>query len=399
MFYLKEPKSKNKTLIIVQYYVAKNKAKFKLSTNIKINPENWDKKSKSPIRKRGAGGIESQDIIDKLSIINKKINTIRNKYGKELTIGDLKFAFQKKKETHVYLRDHLQEFIEERIKIGEVTKSTIYKHKLLYKKIIEFENYIKRDYKLADLTEAFFIEFVIFLREHWKDNINNNTLHRDIACLKSFIRWCIRKGNSVPMDFLEVKIKTHETDDVALTSKEVVLIENAELEEAEDRARDLFLIGIYSGQRWSDYSVFEKADVRNNLIHKVAKKTGAMSFIPLTDNLKRILDKYEWVLPKISSQKFNKHIQKICKNLEINEEIKFTSIKGNKRNVEIKQKWEKIASHTARRTYITLAAEEGVRDHVIMAICGIKSTKTLNKYKKINKEMLFESTKDLFLLS
>ncbi|MFT6128070.1 MAG: hypothetical protein ACJAVA_002568, partial [Flavobacteriaceae bacterium] len=102
MFYLKEPKSKNKTLIIVQYYVAKNKAKFKLSTNIKINPENWDKKSKSPIRKRGAGGIESQDIIDKLSIINKKINTIRNKYGKELTIGDLKFAFQKKKETHVY---------------------------------------------------------------------------------------------------------------------------------------------------------------------------------------------------------------------------------------------------------------------------------------------------------
>ena len=45
MFYLKEPKSKNKTLIIVQYYVAKNKAKFKLSTNIKINPENWDKKS------------------------------------------------------------------------------------------------------------------------------------------------------------------------------------------------------------------------------------------------------------------------------------------------------------------------------------------------------------------
>ena len=121
-----------------------------------------------------------------------------------------------------------------------------------------------------------------------------------------------------------------------------------------------------------------------------------MSFIPLTDKLKSILDKYEWVLPKISSQKFNKRIQKICKKLEINEEIKFTYNKGNTRKEEIKQKWEKISSHTARRTYITRAAEDGVADHLIMAVCGIKDPKTLNKYKKINKETLFESTKGIF---
>ena len=44
MFYLKEPNSKNKTLIIVQYYVARDKAKFRISTNIKINPDNWEKR-------------------------------------------------------------------------------------------------------------------------------------------------------------------------------------------------------------------------------------------------------------------------------------------------------------------------------------------------------------------
>ena len=394
MFYLKEPKSKKKTLIIVQYYVAKNKANFKLSTNIKINPDNWDKKNRIPIRKRGGNGIESQNILYRLNEINKKIDIARSKYGKELTIGDLKLVFKIKKEKHLYALEYLKEFIDERIKVSEVAKESIDKHKILYKKIMDFEGQTERQYKLSELKADFFMNFIIFLRE--KHNLFDNTLYRYIGFFKTFLRWCIKKGYSPPMDFVDVHIKMKDADAVALSRDEVVLIENAKLTGAKDKARDLFLIGIYSGQRWSDYSVFEKADLRNNLIHKIAKKTGAMSFIPLTDKLKSILDKYEWILPKISSQKFNKQIQKICKELEINEEIKFTYMKGNQRKIELKQKWEKISSHTARRTYITRAAEDGVADHLIMAVCGIKDPKTLNKYKKINKETLFESTKGIF---
>ena len=394
MFYLKEPKSKKKTLIIVQYYVAKNKANFKLSTNIKINPDNWDKKNRIPIRKRGGNGIESQNILYRLNEINKKIDIARSKYGKELTIGDLKLVFKIKKEKHLYALEYLKEFIDERIKVSEVAKESIDKHKVLYKKILDFEGQTERQYKLSELKADFFMNFIIFLRQ--EHNLFDNTLYRYIGFFKTFLRWCIKKGYSPPMDFVDVHIKMKDADAVALSRDEVVLIENAKFTGSKDRARDLFLIGIYSGQRWSDYSVFEKADLRNNLIHKIAKKTGAMSFIPLTDKLKSILDKYKWILPKISSQKFNKQIQKICKELEINEEIKFTYMKGNQRKIELKQKWEKISSHTARRTYITRAAEDGVADHLIMAVCGIKDPKTLNKYKKINKETLFESTKGIF---
>ena len=198
------------------------------------------------------------------------------------------------------------------------------------------------------------------------------------------------------MDFAEVRIKKHETDDVALTREEVELIASAELSGAKDRARDLFLIGVYSGQRWSDYSVFDKADVRNGLLYKRAKKTSSISKIPLHTKLKAILDKYDWNLPKISSQKFNVHIQQICKALEINDKIKFTHSKGNHKKEEIKEKWEKIGSHTARRTYITLASEGNVPDHFIMEITGIKDSNTLKKYKKVNNKAIIEHTKDLF---
>jgi hypothetical protein len=121
MFYLKKPKSKNKTLIIVQYYVAKDKAKFVISTNVWINPDNWDKKNKFPIRKRGADGFELQKISLKLDSINNKIQALRLMHGKDLTIGDLKLAFHHKKEEHIYASDYLESFIKERSKVGEVS--------------------------------------------------------------------------------------------------------------------------------------------------------------------------------------------------------------------------------------------------------------------------------------
>ena len=324
MFYLKEPNSKNKTLIIVQYYVAKDKAKFKISTNIKINPDNWDKKNRIPIRKRGGLGIESQKINVKLMEFNKKIEDLRFKFGKELTIGDLKLAFNKSEE-YVYALDYFEAFLNERIKIGDVTYRSIQKYETVLKKLVEFQIHTSRKYKLSDLKEQFFIDLIIHLRDN--HDLYDNTLNRYISVIKTFLRWSLKKGYSPPMDFTEVKIKKHETDDVALTREEVQLIESAELSGAQDRARDLFLIGVYSGQRWSDYSVFDEADIRNGLIIKRAKKTSSISKIPLHDKLKAILDKYEWNLPKISSQKFNVHIQKICKALEINDLIKLNQLK------------------------------------------------------------------------
>tara|TARA_R110000765_G_scaffold52152_1_gene105000 strand:+ start:421 stop:1611 length:1191 start_codon:yes stop_codon:yes gene_type:complete len=396
MFYLKKPKSKDKTLIIVQYYVPRDKAKFVISTNIKINPDNWDKKNRIPIRKRGTPGIEAQKIASKLMEFNEKIESLRSKLGKNLTVGDLKLAFNKTEE-FVYALDYFNAFLTERIKIADVTYRSVQKYKTVLGKLTLFQLHKKRSYRLGDLKEQFFIDLIIYLREN--HDLYDNTLERYISVIKTFLRWSLKKGYSPPMDFIDVKIKKHETDDVALTREEVKLIETANLTGAKDRARDLFLIGVYSGQRWSDYSVFDEADIRNGLIIKRAKKTSTISMIPLHEELKLILDKYKWKLPKISSQKFNVQIQKICKALGINDKIKFTHSKGNFKKEEIKEKWEKIGSHTARRTYITLAAEDNIPDHLIMAVTGIKGSNTLKKYKKVNDKAIVEATKNLFSTS
>ena len=392
-FYLKEPKSKNKSLIIVKYYVGKDKKYFQLSTNIKINPLNWDKIKKLPKHKRGIDGLKLLTIESKLIDINKKIQNLRIDFGKNLTIGDLKLAFNKKEEM-IYMLDYFESFIDERIKVGEVSDRSVIKYKTVLKKLVLFQTHKKTKYKLSDLKEDFFTSLIIYFRNN--HNLYDNTVARYISVIKTFLRWCLKKGYSPPMYFQDVKVKKHETDDIALTMAEVELFTKADLTPAQDRCRDLFLIGVYSGQRWSDYSVFDKADVRNGLLYKRAKKTSSISKIPLHTKLKAILDKYDWNLPKISSQKFNVHIQQICKALEINDKIKFTHSKGNHKKEEIKEKWEKIGSHTARRTYITLASEGNVPDHFIMEITGIKDSNTLKKYKKVNNKAMIEHTKDLF---
>ena len=55
-----------------------------------------------------------------------------------------------------------------------------------------------------------------------------------------------------------------------------------------------------------------------------------------------------------------------------------------------------VGSHTARRTFITIAAEKLMPDHIIMSITGIRDPKTLNKYKKINKESITASAFKIF---
>ena len=55
-----------------------------------------------------------------------------------------------------------------------------------------------------------------------------------------------------------------------------------------------------------------------------------------------------------------------------------------------------IGSHTARRTFITNAANQAVPDHIIMAICGIRDPATLKTYKKFQESELEKWTNNIF---
>jgi len=180
-------------------------------------------------------------------------------------------------------------------------------------------------------------------------------------------------------------------NDVYLTVNEIIKLEQAQLSDALDRVRDRFLLGIYTGQRYSDYSKINKDVVvrKNNidLLEIKQVKGNKLVYIYLDDKIKKILDKYNGYPPTISEQKFNAAIKKICKAIGMTDTINIYTDKANQKNPTFikKEKWEHVSSHTARRTYCTLKImEKDTSIYQIMAVTGHSSLSTFSRYVRMN---------------
>lgn len=421
-FYLKEPKSEKNTPIYIIFFVKAERKNFKYSTGQKINPIDWDFDSRYPKLKRGTPGKKNKHISSVLDMYRNFLNGIFEDLDKTkniLTKDYLKRMFDKEfkniKHSNIKLietnvvSECLSLFIVAKNKSKGQSKSWNEKYRNLQNKIILFNTYHKTDLIFENINDDWIDEYCGFLRnlptllknktylkkvkeltikmKLPKVPYNDNTLNRHINFLFTFLNWSKGKHHNLNLDKLKNPIKDFAPDDIHLTSSEIELLELVELpRDSLIKVRDMFLIGVYSGQRFSDYSVFEKADVQGNMIIKRSEKTERNSFIPLHPKLSVLLEKYDWRLPKISGQKFNIHIREVCRIAKIIDEIKTVDYIGNEKKVNYKQKCDMVSSHTARRTFITLSSERGMPDHIIMKITGIRDPKTLMKYKKTSQQ-------------
>ncbi len=95
----------------------------------------------------------------------------------------------------------------------------------------------------------------------------------------------------------------------------------------------MFLIGCYTGLRYSDYSTISSANIQKiegvEAIVKVSKKTDTRIIIPIHPVVSKILKKYNGVLPTApSNQKTNDGIKFICDYAGICDPIIRTEYKG-----------------------------------------------------------------------
>tara|TARA_R110001632_G_scaffold137804_2_gene253429 strand:+ start:17311 stop:18630 length:1320 start_codon:yes stop_codon:yes gene_type:complete len=437
-FYLVDPTSDKSTVINLIYYLKFEKKNFKYSTKLKIDPADWSFENRYPKLRKGGAGKKIRKIVLKLeqyrNLLEETIEDFNLKDQPLLKsqikeIFDAAFRgyekvgaddFEAAGPTNKTLVASIDYFIKVKTKSKGVSGGWINKYKNLRNKIELFDVFKNTTTSFNDLNTNWLDEYVGFLRAlptHLKEKpyqkkvrdlpgvkkwpkaaYNDNTLNRHVIFLFTFLNWSKGNLHDLNLDKLKNPVKDFETDDVHLTSDELQKLETVKLKRpAQIRARDLFLIGVYSGQRFSDYSVFEAADVVGDMIIKRSEKTEKDSFIPLHDKLRFLLEKYDWQLPKISSQKFNPHIRKILRKAEVTARVKKTNYTGNKKEVSYYDKCDIVSSHTARRTFITLAAERGMPDHVIMKITGIKDPKTLVKYKKTNQKTVSEFMNKMWL--
>ena len=197
------------------------------------------------------------------------------------------------------------------------------------------------------------------------------------------------------MDFKSTKFKilSEEAESIYLTEEEILLLFNLDLSQNRklETVRDLFIVGCYTGLRFSDFTQIKKENIKDGFISIRTQKTDKPVVIPIHWTIQQILDKYcnenENSLPRaISNQKMNEYLKEIGKKAEIKEMVLVTKSKGGLKVKSSVQKYELISTHTARRSLATNLFLQGFPSISIMKITGHKSEKAFLKYIKMTPE-------------
>jgi integrase len=128
-------------------------------------------------------------------------------------------------------------------------------------------------------------------------------------------------------------------------------------------------------------------------------KTDKSYFVPLNGFALTILNKYKDAyrpLPVMSNQKTNDYLKELGKLVEIDEPTSLTKRRGNEKLTNTQPKYEFISTHTARRTFITLSLEKGMRPEVVMRISGHSNYATFKKYIKISEKVAEVEMNDIW---
>ena len=178
-----------------------------------------------------------------------------------------------------------------------------------------------------------------------------------------------------------------ETENIYLNESELTAIYNLDkLSKQLEKVRDMFLIGCYTGLRYSDLIRLTKDNITSdNTIKIKTQKTEKIIDVPIHSHVQQIFEKYDYQLPKpISNQKYNEYIKDVMKIAKINEPITKQYRKNGMLANLTESKFKFVTSHTARRSFATNAFLADVSVLSIMQITGHRTESAFMKYIKMS---------------
>lgn len=224
--------------------------------------------------------------------------------------------------------------------------------------------------------------------------------------------------------FTKRRVTEHDkAREIYLTAEELQALYEMPLIGMNACVRDVFLVGCYTCQRFSDYSRISSDQITTTangtkVLKLTQQKTKTEVIIPVVnENFLAILDHYNNNLPKVNEQVLNRYIKVILKKLSetvpsLAEKMTTTlTMKerekeaANKRDANapqlferdahgnpLKPRYEMVSSHTARRSGITNLYLTGEFDHLeMMSLSGHKEFKTFIEYIKLTKDEVADS--------
>lgn len=297
---------------------------------------------------------------------------------------------------------------------GVVAEGTIKKYVTLQKSLKKFteENEQYKTLTFSVIDHRFYDAYTRYLRnqaprgrqktrpEGMQKGLLIDTIGKYIECLKTFLIWAEdRKYNkftiykSFPnINKADRKRKKRSQDIVTLTLSELKTFYEYDFSDNPcfDRVRDLFCFEAFSGQRWSDMQQFNRNQLHNDIWRFTTNKTKKEIEIDMTGYAAPALDilkKYDYKLPQISNQKFNKYLKDAAEKAGIDTQTTIRRFVGSEEIIITKPKHRFLSSHTARRSAVSILLNDYNMNIIhVKEITGHNDLKTLQKYIKPDRQ-------------
>ncbi|GAC1416509.1 MAG: site-specific integrase [Flavisolibacter sp.] len=399
--YLYQPKLEKVTGIFAKFFY--NGISFKYKTGISIHPQCWDfdkQRIKSSIRV--PHHLELNNHLGKIiSISIKSYWEYRDAHdGKNPSMQELKQLVDGKlNRVKVEVKSDFLGFFQKLIDQSTsgvrlnpangkpIQPSTVQTYVTTINHLKDYQQLYKRSIYFDSIDLLFYNQYTEYLIKVLK--LSSNSVGKNIQVIKLIMNEAVELGLCKNIAYKSKRFLTirEKSDSIYLEKKELQEMEELDLSNHPklENVRDLFLIGCYTGLRYSDYSTIKPDYIKNGYLEITQTKTGAPVIIPLHDVILKILNRNNGRLPKsISIQKNNEYLKEIGAKIPSLKVafVKTITKEGIKKQTTF-QKWEMITSHTARRSFATNEYLAGTPSLTIMAITGHKTEKSFLRYIKL----------------
>lgn len=398
VFKLRKAKGKKSLIYLTGYIKSK---RFIYSTGERILEEFWS--NGYPVKRKGRSDLST--LRSKLELLesyvsqaernhwlNKKPVTNESlKYEIDVLSGKIieKVADIPKPKKRIKFVDFADKYIKQKISRNQYHKSI--------QSTVNIIKEIDKNILLDNINAAFYDEF---LKHMIKNNYSKNYTGKMTGNIIQVMNEAVDVGATVNNKYKPKKVKrvSEQVYNIYLTVDELtVLHEHDFSEEAyKDNACDLFLIGAFTGMRFSDFSDLEGINFEDgDFVIRDTQKTGSRVIIPQHRIVKEIIKKRGGELPHtISNAKMNEYLKEIGEDAELDTKVIKTITKGGVKERTTYKKYQLLCTHTARRSLATNLYLAGVPVKSIAMLTGHATVKQLMSYIKVTEQEQAKALQD-----
>jgi len=284
------------------------------------------------------------------------------KMGVEVTLPLLKEAVK----SHLAPAARLTAFGNEVVVNSDRNKLTKQNYITLFNNIDRF----KPGVLISDVDYQFVVSYDKWLRD---SGIAHNTRVSRLRLLRAVLNEAKNRDIISVNPFERFKIQQMVSKKGYLTQAQVHELERMKLKGYDDLVRDAFLLGTYTGLRFSDITALRKSHIKDGWLVICMQKTKFMVEIPVAT----LFDGKTMGLV----EKYGGDIGRLTKRLGANATVNKTlhdllAVVGAD---------PKITFHSSRHTFATLLGQQGVDISVVSKLLGHRKLQTTEIYREVDR--------------